>query len=553
MKATIRFLSALLIVMLGLSVTALAETAEPTEAELLAERVASIVLPSPELPLTEETVSFSLMYPKTADHGDFDGMFYLEALEQSTGVRLDIQAIDANGWDEKLALSFASGDYGEIFINGVSFNDAAIYGQAGMLRPLEDLIEQYAPNIQTIFELIPETKRNVTAPDGHIYMMAAYDGTPRDMLMNATYNQEINGSWLEAVGMDVPTTLDEFYDMLVAFKNEDPNGNGEADEIPWSFVYDGEGYNMVLGAFGFVNLRHDVIDGQYVYVPAQENFRHYLEFMHKLYSEGLVDSDIFTMTAEEYNAKMSTMSIGFMPNSGAAIIGMDNYLDTVNLHPLTSEYNETPIHPGRAQEVDKYGMVITDKCSEEKAILAIKLLDYFYSQEGTFLIKCGPEYGAWGDMIDGGYVRHEDADGTVSYELVYDEDKYTGYWEFRIKNGLMNMPFFYTAAHAEVIIGADAANNHLTEIVNDCGMLSARRLGYPQMATFTEDEQDILAPFVLMDSFVDQSVAKFITGETEINDDTWNEYLENLEMMDLQTLIEVRQAAYDRWNSQDIG
>ena len=83
-------------------------------------------------------------------------------------------------------------------------------------------------------------------------------------------------------------------------------------------------------------------------------------------------------------------------------------------------------------------------------------------------------------------------------------------------------------------------------------MLSARRLGYPQMATFTEDEQDILATYVLMDSFVDQSVAKFITGETEITDETWNEYLENLEMMDLQTLIDVRQAAYDRWNAQDV-
>lgn len=549
MKKLRRTVAALLSLMLCITGTAFAS--ELTEAEQLAEKVAGIVLPTPELPLVSEPMTISVKFSKTSDHGDFNDCFYLKAVEQLTNVKLDVQGIDSNGWTEKLALDFVSGDYSEIYLGGVSFNDAAVYGQAGMLLPMEDLIAEYAPNVQAILDLLPETRRNVTAPDGHIYMMAAYDGTPRDMLMNSTYNQEVNGSWLEACGIaEMPTTLDGFYDMLVTFRDSDPNGNGEADEIPYSFVYDGNAYNMPLGAFGFVNLRHDVIDGQYVYVPAQENFRHYLEFMNKLYAEGLVDENIFTQTTEEYNAKMTTGVIGVMPNSGAALIGLDEYLKTQSLKPLTSEYNATPVHPGRAQEVDKYGMVITDKCSEEKAIAAIKLLDYFYSQEGTYLIKCGPEYGAWGDMIDGGYVRHEEADGSVSYELVYDHEKYQdSYFQFRIRNGLMNMPFFYTAAHAAVIIGGDAGNNHLTEIVADSGMLAARRVGYPQMATFTEDEQDILAPYVLMDSYVDQMVAKFITGEIELTDDSWNNYLDQLNMMDLETLTEVRQAAYDRWNA----
>lgn len=549
MKQLRRILATLLALVLCLSGTALA--AELTEAELLAEKVAGIVLPTPELPLVDEPMTISVKFSKTSNHGDLNNCFYVQAVEKLTNIKMDIQSIDSNGWDEKLALDFVSGDYSEIYLSGISFNDAAVYGQAGMLLPMEDLIAEYAPNVQAILELLPETRRNVTAPDGHIYMMAAYDGTPRDMLMNSTYNQEVNGSWLEACGIEeMPTTLDEFYDMLVAFRDTDPNGNGEADEIPYSFVYSGDGYNMPLGAFGFVNLRHDVIDGEYVYVPAQENFRHYLEFMNKLYTEGLLDENIFTQTTEEYNAKMSTGVIGVMPNSGAALIGLDEYLKTVSLKPLVSDYNDTPVHPGRAQEVDKYGMVITDKCSEEKAIAAIKLLDYFYSQEGTFLIKCGPEYGAWGDMIDGGYVAHEAEDGSVSYELIYDHEEYQdSYFQFRIRNGLMNMPFFYTAAHAAVIIGGDASNNHLTEIVKESGMLSARRVGYPQMATFTEDEQDILAPYVLMDSYVDQMVAKFITGEVEITDESWNNYLAQLDMMDLATLIEIRQAAFDRWNA----
>lgn len=548
MKRLTRMLCLLITLSLCLSGAALAEK---TEAEQLAELVANMVLPTPELPLVKETTTLSLMYPKTANHGDFDGMFFMEAVEKATGVKLDVQAIDANGWDEKLALTFASGDYGEIFLNGVSFNDASNYGQAGMLLPLEELLEQYSPNAMTILNTLPETRRNVTSTDGHIYMMAAYDGTPRDMLMNATYDQEINKTWLDRLNLAVPSTADELYAVLKAFKEGDPNENGEADEIPWSFVYDGNAYNMALGAFGFVNLRHDIIDGQYVYVPAQENFRHYLEYMRKLYAENLLDADLFTQKVEDFNAKCLEGVVGFMPNASREVIGEEAFLNCVNVKPLTSSFNETPIHPGRAQEVDRYGMVLTDKCSEEKQVAAIKLLDYFYSEEGTYLIKCGPEYGAWGDMIDGGYVRHVGEDGSFTYELVYDKEKYNNsYWNFRIANGLMNMPFFYTGAHANVIIGGDKGNAHLTQMVMDCGMLAARRLGYPQMVTFTEDEQDMIATFVLMDSYVDQMVAKFVTGEMELNDETWASYLNNLNMMDLASLIEVRQAAYDRWNSK---
>ena len=81
------------------------------------------------------------------------------------------------------------------------------------------------------------------------------------------------------------------------------------------------------------------------------------------------------------------------------------------------------------------------------------------------------------------------------------------------------------------------------------GAYAARRFGYPSGVTFTEDEQDILAPFVLLDSYVDQNVAKFITGALDIEDDTtWENYIQTIKDMDVDTLIEVRQEAYDRWN-----
>jgi len=536
------------------------EAAEQAKEELLdqapeemAKKLDDVVLSCPDMPLTNEPLTLSVIYPKETIHGDFDGMFYMKAVEELTNIKLDVQAVEKQGWNEKVGLLFASGDYGDIFLSGISFTDAASYGQAGMLLPMEGLLEQYAPNAMRILdELLPESRRNVTADDGHIYAMPAYDDTPRDMLMN--YTQMINVEWMNSVGIkEIPSNTEDMYNLLRAFKIKDPNGNGKEDEIPYSKVYDGEGVDPFICAFGYVNLRHDIIDGKYVYVPKEENFRHYLEYMHRLYSEGLIDQEMFTQKDEDYLAKRTEKLIG-MGDSLQDPLTDEEYAATIKtLPPMTSEYNSVKMTPGRFQEVNSFSMCLTDKCDEEKQIAAIKLLDYFYSQEGTYLIKCGPEAGVWGDMIDGGYIRHENEDGTVSYELQYDREKYNdSYYNFRIDNGLMNMPFFYTNAHAQVIIGGDAKNKRVTEGVYEANLLEARRVGYPSTVTFTEDEQDILATFVLMDNFVDQMVAKFVTGEETLNDENWNAYVERLESMDLQTLLKTRQGAYDRWMNKKL-
>ena len=542
MKTSLRLLALVACLLVAcLPVSALAET----DAEAMAALNAYLVLPTPELPIVDEPVTITVTYPRNVKHGDFDDMWYLKRLAEKTGVTLEIQPIEESGWDERVGLLFSSGDYGDIFLYGLSINEANQYGMAGMLRPLEDLVAEYSPNTQTIYESFPETLRNLTADDGHIYIAPAYNNTPRDMLLQ--YSDYINAEWLENVGLSMPTTLDEFYEALVAFKTQDPNGNGENDEIPWSFVYNGDGYNMALGAFGFVNARHDVIDDTYVYVPAQENFRHYLEFMNKLYEEGLLDNEIFTMTTDDYLAKVLTLNVGSTIEYN--VTSEEEILKRQLLSPLTSEYNDTPCHPGRGQEKTDSGLCITSNATDEEAIIAIKLLDYWYSQEGTYEIKCGPEYGVNGD--DWGWVRTENADGTYSYEIIYDEEAFGGsYFDCRMYNGLGNMPFCYTQAHADIIIGANVSNQWVTTCVENAGLLEARRVGYPEGVTFTSYEQDTLALYVLMDSTVDQYVAEFITGRRELNDDSWNEYLSMLDSMDLETLVSVRQAAYDRWNNK---
>lgn len=208
------------------------------------------------------------------------------------------------------------------------------------------------------------------------------------------------------------------------------------------------------------------------------------------------------------------------------------------------------MHPGNQPEVPTYGMCITNKATEEEAIAAIKLLDYLYSEEGSFLTKCGPEYGAWGNMVDGGYIRTENADGSYSYELVAGEEYGNNYARFRQTIGLWSIPFFYSSVHEACIVGSDPGNNHITTKAFESGMVDARREGYPALATFTYDEQDTLATYTLMDSYVDRTVAAWITGEAELNDETWAAYLAELQAYDIDTMIEIRQDAYERYLSR---
>ena len=284
-----------------------------------------------------------------------------------------------------------------------------------------------------------------------------------------------------------------------------------------------------------------------MYVPVQENFRHYIEFMQKCYAEGLLDNDIFTMTTDDYLTKVYSGNVGYTIEY--TVSGEEEGLKRQLLSPLTSEYNDAPCHPGRNQEKTGSGLCITSNATEEEAIAAIKLLDYWYSEEGTYEIKCGPEYGVNG--ADWGYVRTVNEDGSYSYEIIYDADAYGGsYFNCRMYNGLGNMPFCYTQAHVDVIIGANVLNQWTTTCVEKAGLLEARRVGYPEGVTFTAEEQDELALYVLMDSTVDRMVAQFITGERELNDETWNEYVDMINAMDLDSMVAIRQAAYDRWNSK---
>lgn len=510
-------------------------------------------LPTPELPLVSEPITLTVMYMRETNHGNFDDMWFLEQVAKDTGITLKIIPVEKAGWTEKMNLAFAADDLPDIFLRGLTPSDASKYGMNGSLIPLNALLEQYAPNANYLLNNLPNARRNVLASDGNIYYMPAYQLTARDQILRIG---AINTAWIDELGMNPPHTIDELYEVLKAFRDNDLDGDGDSsNEIPLSFIFSmdntdklQDGSLAILSGYGYVDHRHDVIDGKYVYVPMENNYREYLKFMNKLWEEDILDHEIFTQTEEQYLAKCQNYTVGLLTKGEASQYFSDDEKKRAYslVGPLLSEVNQTPCWPAESLEATPQtaSFAITSKCKNPEA--AIKLLDYFYSDYCSTLTKCGPEKGQWNG--EGGWSKHVSNDGNVSYSIEFDNQKYNSFWDFRIKNGLMNMPYVYSSDQAAIVLGADVYASMLSSMVFDSGCYDARREGYPNCIAFTEEEQNTLAMFILLDNQVSQWCAQFISGEKDIEDDkVWAQYISMIESMDVDTLIEIRQTAYDRW------
>lgn len=156
----------------------------------------------------------------------------------------------------------------------------------GLLIPLDGLIEQYAPNIQKMFEERPDIKKSITATDGHIYCLPNVPA-PITYVTSFWYN----GDWLKNMNIteeQLPDTLDGYYELMKRFQTEDPNGNGIADEQPMCFASTGEAADVnvyILPAFGIANARFYAEDGEIKFGMLHPNWVEFVKYVNKLYDE----------------------------------------------------------------------------------------------------------------------------------------------------------------------------------------------------------------------------------------------------------------------------
>ena len=206
---------------------------------------------------------------------------------------------------------FASNELPDAFYrSGLSPLEATRYGAAGQLIPLEDLIDEYAPNLKRLMEQYPEIRAGITTPEGHIYAI------PGIVTLGAarTDKKWINKAWLDKLNLDIPETTDELYEVLKAFRDGDPNGNGENDEIPMTARVGIVVVNMMSGSFGLdqqLGYNINIEDGKVHIWMGSERNKEMLMYLNKLYEERLLDQDLFSHKEAEYLAKQGSGNVGF--------------------------------------------------------------------------------------------------------------------------------------------------------------------------------------------------------------------------------------------------
>lgn len=495
------------------------------------------------LPIVKEPITLNILYPRQPYHGDFELMWFNTEILRLTNITLKYDLVEATGFEERKNLAFASGDYPDLFFVGTTKTDDMMYGPQGIIVNLSELVEKHAPVLSDLLADNENFRRMLTSPDGAIYSFPTYVDIERDLIRARPF---FNKKWVDNLNLKLPTTLDELYEVLDAFKNDDPNQSGQADTIPLSCRYK-PNYGVetyINAALGFVSRRHDIRNDTYHFVPMQPEYKEYLKYMNKLYANELLDTEYFTQDGSQLNAKVTELRVG-MTDAGVngLIADLDDVKQYIMLPALTSKTNEVPQWIGSTNELRGAGtFVMTDKCQYPEA--AIKLLDFFFTQEGTRMVRVGPEYGKY-EGIEGGWEIFTDESGKQNTRLHF--EGFDGFWNFRGQHTPLNIPFFSSDDIIFLVIGQDPRNQFISDVVHGSGLLDIRRLDYPEIY-FSEDEADTLAVIEAdILSYIEEMDARFITGNRNIDDD-WDNYIAEITRMGINEVISIRQEAYDRWN-----
>lgn len=240
-----------------------------------------------------------------------------QRLEKETNLHIDWTNYNAD-FAEKRNLDIASGELPDAIFNaGAGDYDLLNWAESGVIIPLESLIEDYMPNLKKLFDEYPYYRQLSTAPDGHIYSFPWIEelGEGKESIHTVNDMAWINVEWLAKLGLEMPQTTDELMTVLEAFKKDDPNGNGEADEIPLTFINDGgnEDLKFLFGAFGEGdNDDHLVVenDGQVQFTADKAGYKEAISYFNQLYDKGLIDSEAFEQDWNTYVAKGKEQKYG---------------------------------------------------------------------------------------------------------------------------------------------------------------------------------------------------------------------------------------------------
>ncbi len=316
----------------------------------------------------------------------------------------------AANWQEQFGLLMASNDYPDL-VNVHNFTQVSMNREDLISReiavPLNDLIAEHAPNFGKYAQnekMAPGLKNS----DGTI---AAFMRVMPDEFSLSAWGPVFRKDWLDRLGLDVPETIPEWHDVLVAFRDEDPNGNGKQDEIPYTIADHGGGFGtltrgrLFIGAYGLTK-DYYVENGEVKFSMFHPSFKDYIALMQSWFEEGLIDPEFATSNRELITAKWINNELGSQYMSvggglGAIIAAGTEVIPDFDLvgAPYPVLKRGDPYQLGfNLFAVFRGGTFISTQSDNPEA--ATKFMDFLYSDEGIRIWAFGEEGNTY-NIVDG--------------------------------------------------------------------------------------------------------------------------------------------------------
>lgn len=501
-----------------------------------------------ELPITKEKTTIKIMTHANSLVEDFATNAFTKYLEEKTNIHIEWDILPEKSASEKLNLVLASGeDLPDVIMTmGISPAQQMIFGSQGLFRPLNDLIEQYGTETNKIFEAMPYVKDTITAPDGNIYAMPAPNEGFHAMFMQKMW---IYKPWLDKLGLAMPTTTEEFYNVLQAFKTKDPNGNGKADEIPFSGSPTGyltQVHNFLLNSFTYSPMSWLTANNGKIEVPYNKpEWKEGLKYLRRLYADGLMDAQALTQDGNQLKqlgenpdvpilGAVSTLHMGeftqFFGESG-------RWLEYVAVPPLKGPagVQVTPYDPYGVLNTGAY--VITKDAKNPEA--AFRLLDFMYNTETTLRSSYGEPGSEWEWAKDGEI-------GINGEQAVWKALKSWG--NVQNVHWSLSGPIFNPSTLR--LSQVDDPTNPLEKMLytETKEKYDPYKAGLdqivPPLYLSDEDSSEIADLQLTLHNRANEMLVRSITGDVDI-DKEWDAYVSSLNDMNLARYLELYQKAYD--------
>lgn len=501
-----------------------------------------------------ESVTISISAPTNESIGPAAELWCWKWLSEKSGVNFTFNEIDNTVRDEKLNLMFSSNDLTDLILGfGLSNLDLIKYGsETHALAPLNEFIDEYAPNVAAFFEANPTAKAQCTAPDGNIYALCKWSNDLPEQVFSSD-RAWINQQWLINLGLERPETLDEFYEALVAFRDEDPNGNGENDEIPICDI-PGNIATAIWSAYGVVaHLNTSTVDpavknGEAVIPAASDMYRSFIETMRQWYEEGLIDPDCYTLTDTQLSAKATERKIGVQFRSAAHTLQSEGWEEWESLPVMTSEFNDTKVWPG----MDLFGggnIAMSASCENKE--VAMRVIDWFFTERASVYFHYGPMEGTEDETMGiAGWYFDEAGNGPLHH--LDGNDKFTSYpSDLYYRSALvapvgcygLAVPFkgMYDLFGVEAA-GRTGAAGHWRRSVNEYTREYFTET-FPSVFLTAEESQKVTELYTPLKDYVTIMEAKFITGIEPM--ENFDAYIDQLNLLGLQEYTEIYTNAFN--------